>query len=195
MRLGRSSSIALIAVVACGVSACRDQYSQDPKFAGAVAAAAGGIAIAQGAMQHAADVSGGSSFPAAPEDELRPLREYALRALNRVRADHELPPFAPSGPLTEFAQSGSEWLEGDHRAHAHRDGDARGHDVAEAQGTPTGEPAAPPEVQIDHAIARMLNDEGDRAVLLSERGRFAGVGISGHGGAMFLTFDFTEAAF
>jgi uncharacterized protein YkwD len=178
------------------LAACHDSYySQDPKVAAAVAGAAGGLAVAQAAASHAADVSGGSSFPPSASDDLPVMRDYALRAMNRLRADHALPPLAPSASLNEFAQAGSEWLETDHRPHGHRASDARGGSVTESQGLPTGEPAAPPEVQIDTALARMMNDEGDRANLLSPRWRFVGIGVSGHGGGMFLTFDFTEVAF
>jgi hypothetical protein len=184
------------ACVVATTSACHDSYySQDPKVAAAVAGAAGGIAVAQAAAQHNADVSAGSSFPPSPSDDLPPMRDYALRAINRLRADHGLPPLAPSAPLSSFAQAGSERLEADHTLHAHRDADARGGSVTESQGDPRGEPAAPPEVQIDRALARMMNDDADRANLLSTRSRFVGIGVSGHGGGMFLTFDFTEVSF
>jgi uncharacterized protein YkwD len=186
-----------VLLAACALVACRDgYYSQDPKVAGAVAAAAGGIAVAQGIAAHSADVSAGSSFNPPLSDDLPPIRDYALRAINRIRAEHALSPLTPSTRLNEFAQGGSEWLEGDHRLHGHLQADARSAGCQENQGNPWGEPAAPPEVQIDAALARMMSsDPESRANLLSTRLRFVGIGVSGRGGAMYLTLDFTEVAF
>jgi uncharacterized protein YkwD len=175
--------------------ACRDGYnSQDPKVAAAVAGAAAGIAVAQAVAEHSADTAGRSWSPGAARD-LPSLRDYTLRAINRIRADHALPPLTPSAPLNEYAQRGSEWLEEDHQPRRHFFSDARCSRCEENQSRADGEPAAPVEVQIDTALsAMMLDGTQRRANLLSPVWRFVGVGIVGAGSAMYLTIDFAEGA-
>jgi len=134
----------------CALLGCHDAYSQDPKVAGAYAAAAGSIAVAQAIAAHSSDYAPASYEPS-PSSTLQASRDYALRAINRIRADHSLPPLTPSASLSEFAQRGSEWLEEDHVPHHHIVSDARGVSCGESQGSAQGESAAPAEVQIDAA--------------------------------------------
>jgi uncharacterized protein YkwD len=182
-------------LAACALLACEDTYSQNPKVAAAYAAAAAGITVAQAvAAAHAPDTSG-PDYSYAAANDVRPLREYALRTVNRIRADHALPPLTPSPSLTEFAQRGSEWLAEDHQPRRHLLSDARCTRCGENQGSTQGEAPGPPEAQIDAAIRRMMADDAEpRANLLSASWRFIGVGIVGPGDAMYFTIDFAEVA-
>lgn len=181
-----------------GVAGCVDTYSQDPKVAAAYAGAAAGVAVAQAvAASKSSDSTAGGDSLASPASHLRALRDYTLRAINRIRADHSLPALTPSDSLNEFAQRGSEWLEQDHQPRHHLLSDARcTARCGENQGRAEGEFAGPAEEQIDAALRAMMKDEGDpRANLLSTNWRFVGLGITNPGGAMFLTVDFTDVAF
>jgi uncharacterized protein YkwD len=175
--------------------ACRDgYYSQDPKVAAAVAGAAAGIAVAQAIAEHSTDNAGGGGILPEARD-LPSLREYTLRAINRLRADHSLPLLTRSATLNEFAQRGSEWLEEDNQPRHHFSSDARCVRCEENQIRTDGESAAPAEVQIDTALnAMMLDGTQRRANLLSPVWRFVGVGIVGAGSTMYLTIDFAEGA-
>ena len=179
-------------VAAALLLGCASNYSRDPKVAGAYAGAAAGIAVAQAIASHAAEGASGSSI-SGPTMDLFAARDYTLRAINRLRAEHVLPPLSPSAPLSDFAQIGSEWLGEDHQPHRHVKADARCARCGENQGNADGEPAAPVEVQIDGALREMMRDDGERrANLLSPTWRFVGVGIVNAGGAMALTIDFSE---
>jgi uncharacterized protein YkwD len=179
------------------LAGCVDTYSQDPKVAAAYAGAAAGVAVAQAvaASKSSDSLASGDSL-ASPASHLRALRDYTLRAINRIRADHSLPALTPSDSLNEFAQRGSEWLEQDHQPRHHLLSDARCSRCGENQGRAAGEIAGPAEEQIDAALRAMMKDEGDpRANLLSASWRFVGLGITNPGGAMFFTVDFTDVAF
>jgi uncharacterized protein YkwD len=183
-------------LAALALFGCHDTYSQDPKVATAYAAAAGGVAVAQAvAAAHSSDYAP-ASYATSPSGELHSARDYALRAVNRIREDHALPPLTPSDSLHEFAQRGSEWLEEDHQPHDHLASDARCAKCGENQGSSVGEPAAPVEVQIDGALRAMMADDPQaRGNLLSASWRFVGVGVVGAGGAMYLTIDFADGVF
>jgi uncharacterized protein YkwD len=187
----------LLALAPLALAGCPDTYSQDPKVAAAYAGAAAGIAVAQAVANGKSSDTPAGETAANPTSRLRALREYALRAINHLRADHSLPALTPSDPLNEFAQRGSEWLADDHQPRHHLQSDARcASRCGENQGSAGGEIAAPAEAQIDAALQKMMEDAGDsRANLLSTNWRFVGLGITSPGGAMYFTVDFTDVAF
>jgi hypothetical protein len=172
--------------------ACSEHYSNDPKVAAGYAAAAGGLAIAQAvASAHSTPPSTRES-PSSVTNELHALRDYAVEAINRFRAEHGIPRVTASRPLVEFAQRGSEWLQEDHQPKSHLLSDARCSRCGEIQGRAQGEPAAKVEGQIDTALRAIRSDPDRSAILLAPNWQFVGVGIVNPGGEMYLTIDLSE---
>jgi hypothetical protein len=176
------------------LAACHEQYSNDPKVAAAYAGAAAGIAVAAAvAAAQANNMVSNREVPNSNAGDLHALREYTVRAINRLRTARDALGVSSSPPLHEFAQWGSERLRADHESGKHLRGDERcSSRCGEIQGAAHGEPAALPEAQIDTALERMQNDPERSATLLAPDWRFVGVGIVQPGGEMYLTIDLSK---
>ena len=135
------------------LDACHEQYSNDPKVAGAYAAAAGGLAVAQAAAAaQANNAPSNREAPISRAADLHALREYTVNAINRLRTARDALRVSSSDPLHRFAQRGSEDLRADHERGKHLWADERcSSRCGEIQGAAYGEPAAPPADESDPA--------------------------------------------